>query len=299
MTNFTTVIEFADLCNDSYIQRDIKEALSDGLKLWTMITDSLIILKKEETPKHFFARAYRRFSGDVVIAYRGTASLIKDAKADLLLFGKWQSSYVDAALKFYDTIFDLSKDNSLYQHPPAVTGHSLGGYLAQVVSDVGTGSPLCVAFNAPQASELKVKTKEGTHFIDYRIEHPNIHNIDDFSDLIHHYGKTLGDEEVMNMLDPFCKLHPHDILNNPFFNLTEMDPQKNFFHFKPEFFGYFRTHSMDHEAPYHITHGIEPLRKSISKKSEFQSKVYPYIRPTPTKEETGLFHNILKKIREL
>jgi len=84
---------------------------------------------------------------EVVVAYRGTDGF-GDITPDLqIAFGTNVPNQYYQAKQFYDDVARKTVDDN-YQ-PPTITGHSLGGGLAQLVGAV-TGAPT-VTFNAPGA----------------------------------------------------------------------------------------------------------------------------------------------------
>jgi hypothetical protein len=76
----------------------------------------------------FFAVAYKK-GDDIIIAYRGTNSLVGDISADLsFVSGTWHQQFSDAA-KFTNDIKKNNSGSTVY-----VTGHSLGGGIGQLMS---------------------------------------------------------------------------------------------------------------------------------------------------------------------
>jgi len=188
---------------------------------------------KENHPlqSSFFARVYQRFSGEIVIVYRGTVPYYPgDDVADVKVLFRSESQHVASALKFYESL--RGKKDSLGRFP-AVTGHSLGGYLAQVVADVNPMISACVTFNAPQAGGLTVMTAQGPHYIDPRLPHSNIHNINERNDPVHHLGVTIGSEDDIN---------PQGVIQ-----LKSADHERRHYHF--EAFEYFFRRRSHQKAP--------------------------------------------------
>ena len=156
-----TVLEYALLSQDVYINTELC-LNSNGLYIPTSkylkndwiglnVIETISKYPKNRT-KDFFARLYaNRNTKETIIAYRGTVLSKKgDLKADAELTVKKWSPQDEQARSF----FQLAKANlagqkdKQYSCFPSVTGHSLGGYLAQIVGVEFRGT-LAVAFNSP------------------------------------------------------------------------------------------------------------------------------------------------------
>jgi Ca2+-binding RTX toxin-like protein len=93
----------------------------------------------------FQAVAYKNANNEIVISYRGTDEL-KDVFTDLQLpFG--HNDQYDAAKAFYKQVSDANQNA-----PISLTGHSLGGALAQLVG--AATDTKATAFNAPGVANL-------------------------------------------------------------------------------------------------------------------------------------------------
>jgi len=107
--------------------------------------------------KCFFARCYQsRTSHELVIAYRGTDNLgniIADRNIGLRWFSHW-SSYDDAAIAFYHYVLKNFQSQTTFPAPIWLTGHSLGGYLAQIVAAQHDHNTVAIVFNAPGVGGL-------------------------------------------------------------------------------------------------------------------------------------------------
>jgi len=140
---------------------------------------------------NFFARLYvNEFKQQSIIAYRGTLPNRGDTVADIQIAISHFSSQ-DQQTKDY---FEWAK-GYLYENVgqagskfPAVTGHSLGGYLASLI---GAENPdvLAVTFNAPGIGGL-YDPEYG--YIDPKKKYPNIHNYNIGNDPIHRIGRQIG-----------------------------------------------------------------------------------------------------------
>lgn len=121
---------------------------------WNRLTDSRDF--PEITAPGFYAAVYQNIAtGEIVIAYRGTTvSDSGDLGADIALTVSGEHPQFEAALQFANQI------NSTYGEQPgvtiSVTGHSLGGGLAQLAADVfGFGG---TTFDAPGVEQLTTGT---------------------------------------------------------------------------------------------------------------------------------------------
>lgn len=100
--------------------------------------------------------AYRGENGDVVIAFRGTDEIVRDFDQSNLSLGSWENGWragfdfrqvLDAAADFTDSIIREFPSDSY-----SITGHSLGGAIAQVEgARTGFGSN---TFSAPGVSNV-------------------------------------------------------------------------------------------------------------------------------------------------
>ncbi|TAN82305.1 MAG: DUF2974 domain-containing protein, partial [Gallionella sp.] len=117
-TNLTFNAQLSTFSNLSY--SDAPPANFNG---WTLLDVS------PPNPDGFYAVAYQNSAGQVAIAYRGTDGLKGDLAADgSFVAGSWHPQFFDAAAFTNRFIEIYGKDNVL------VTGHSLGGGIAQVMA---------------------------------------------------------------------------------------------------------------------------------------------------------------------
>ena len=98
-----------------------------------------VIDKAENTENGFYAEAYSN-GKDIIIAYRGTDDW-QDRMVDLDMVRSQLPSQCIDAVRFYDKVANNNKNSDI-----TVTGHSLGGSNAEIVSAIrGT---VAVTFNA-------------------------------------------------------------------------------------------------------------------------------------------------------
>lgn len=167
---------------------------------------SKYLLKKVDMqwPKDFFARLYyHERKRQAVIAYRGTNPIrIGTVFSDLEIGMKHYGSYDLAATYFFSIAMKLLQEKMPeISLPPLVTGHSLGGYLAQVVADYYQNEQvIAIVFNAPGTgglynSELHRKVNG---------YNPRIYNIVNRMDLIHLSGGGQAGQIIYLDHDDFC-----------------------------------------------------------------------------------------------
>jgi len=90
----------------------------------------------------FSARAFRNvLTGEVVVSYRGSDDRKDWTGSNVDLFFQQKPETLQLAVKFYNEVKDT------FGGTPIVTGHSLGGALAQLVAALE--STTGYAFNAP------------------------------------------------------------------------------------------------------------------------------------------------------
>jgi hypothetical protein len=174
----------------------------------------------------FFARLYaNKLTHETVIAYRGTAEkrngniFMADIKDDIQIALYKNNPQNQQALNFYQhsklylTHLHYLKNNKLsntininrLSNFPLLTGHSLGGYLAQYVAYKNPGTS-CIAFNAPGIGGLKRISAKHCH--------SSINNIVIDNDLIHRAGNQIGDVKVLKGNSyPYLKIPRESIVS--------------------------------------------------------------------------------------
>lgn len=187
-----TVLEFAYLAADVY---NPSSKIHHILRDWSPKS-----LQKEGFQPHytdpFFARLYLRHdtTGKVdaaVVSYRGTQMTkhIDNVCDDLeIALGDDPESEKLAnafyTLAFNHVIFD-------YGLLLKLTGHSLGGALAQLVAISAKPHPQTIVFNSPGVGQIKD--------VDANAAYPYIHNFDARHGEVNKIGKTIGHRTDLNI----------------------------------------------------------------------------------------------------
>lgn len=120
------------------------------------------------TPSGFHATAYRQVgTNDIVIAYRGTdlnikhhpLTTIQDVATDAIMVADKANAQATDARKFAQAVLDYAKQHDITRDHVTVTGHSLGGTLAEIAASQ------ChlhgQTFNAYGAADLGLGIPEG------------------------------------------------------------------------------------------------------------------------------------------
>jgi hypothetical protein len=201
-----TVKEFALLAADVYISHSAyaKKTSDDSpnISTWRLITDDKLLHVSYHSS--FFARLYVRFQGTratgAVVAYRGTmltslGNLVNDVELALHI----RPDSLPLAKAFYNKAFAYLMVN----HPgllPKLTGHSLGGALAQLVAIERSEHyhPQTVVFNSPGVGCLLDANERNQ-------DHSYIHQINTTLDNIHDIGSRIGDEEDLRIETAGCQ----------------------------------------------------------------------------------------------
>jgi len=185
--------EYARLSSDSYNDRS-QEKNSD--KTVTVGGVDYKILDVANDPKTGYqGTAYRRVdTGEVVIAHRGTEPDGKDIKADAGMVFNGRNSQLDEAMKFTERALAIAQKRAEEKHQPlsvSITGHSLGGTLAEITAaKYGVHAE---TFNAYGPGALKNLDRYG---VDVHAPHPNIVNHVRATDVVAAGGPHLGQVKI-------------------------------------------------------------------------------------------------------
>jgi len=185
--------EYARLSSDSYNDRS-QEKNSD--KTVSIGGIDYKVLDIENNPKTGYqGTAYRRVdTGEVIIAHRGTEPNIKDARADAGMVFSGRNSQLDDAMKFTERAFALAQRRADEKHQPLnifITGHSLGGTLAQITAaKYGVHAETFNAYGPKDLPQL------GRYGVDVHAPHPNIVNHVRATDVVGAGGAHLGQVKI-------------------------------------------------------------------------------------------------------
>ncbi|MGJ7491925.1 XVIPCD domain-containing protein [Variovorax sp. ZT4R33] len=184
--------EYARLSDDSYNDRSREK---DSNKTVTIGGIDYKILDVHNNPKtDYQGTAYQRVdTGEVIIAHRGTES-VKDGIADAGLVFNGRNSQLDDAMKFTEQAIAKAKESAEEKHKPfsvSITGHSLGGTLAEITA-AKTGLH-AETFNAYGPKDLTGLARYG---VDVHAPHPNIVNHVRATDVVGAGGPHLGQVKI-------------------------------------------------------------------------------------------------------
>lgn len=185
--------EYARLSDDSYNDRSKELASRDPVTLKGSSIRYTVLAVANTPGADYQGTAYRRVdTGEVIIAHRGTESL-KDGMADAGMVFNGRNSQLDDAVKFTERAMAIAQKVAGKDSPLSIsiTGHSLGGTLAQITAaKYGVHAE---TFNAYGPKDL---THLGRYGVDVHAPHPNIVNHVRATDVVGAGGAHLGQVKI-------------------------------------------------------------------------------------------------------
>lgn len=138
----------------------------------------------------FLGRLYIKNEAQTVIAFRGTApGVLNDYYSDIKLGLHLETSHNTYARNFYNIVKEFLSKKINFCQRPVLTGHSLGGYLAQLIA-VEQQLP-AIVFNAPKIGGYR-DSYLNNKLISSKEHYEQIYNVDVDYDFIHRVGKPIG-----------------------------------------------------------------------------------------------------------
>jgi hypothetical protein len=185
--------EYARLSDDSYNDRSTERASGDPITLKGSNIQYTVLDVANDPKSDYQGTAYRRVdTGEVIIAHRGTESA-KDGMADAGMVLNGRNSQLDEAMKFTAQAMAIAQKVAGKDSPLSVsiTGHSLGGTLAQITA--AKHGVHAETFNAYGPRHL---TDLGRYGVDVHAPHPNIVNHVRATDVVSAGGPHLGQMKI-------------------------------------------------------------------------------------------------------
>lgn len=167
------------------------------INLLKKVSGSDINQLNEDNEKHyaeqidtFLGRLYLKNEAETVIAFRGTVpGVLNDYYSDIKLGLHLETSHNTHARNFYDMVKEFLSKNINFCQRPVLTGHSLGGYLAQLIA-VEQQLP-AIVFNAPKIGGYR-DPYLNNKLISSKQHYEQIYNVDVDYDFIHQIGTPIG-----------------------------------------------------------------------------------------------------------
>jgi hypothetical protein len=183
--------DYASLSKDAYKNlgpKDIDDAIVD------LHGHKYKVFSYQSSASGFHATAYREMESPygIVIAYRGTdpdhlLTTIQDASVDAIMVGGKVNPQIRDAERFTERVLDRARQQGISIESITVTGHSLGGTLAEVVAwKYGLYGQ---TFNAFGAAELNLGIPEGgSQVINHVLDADPVSAGGHHFGMVHHYA---------------------------------------------------------------------------------------------------------------
>jgi hypothetical protein len=185
--------EYARLSNDSYNDRSQEKNSNKTVSIGGI--DYKILDVTNDPKTGYQGTAYQRMdTGEVVIAHRGTEPDAKDIKADAGMVFNGRNSQLDGAVAFTERAMARARETQPNFAKPiavSITGHSLGGTLAEITA--AKYSLHAETFNAYGPKDLADLKRYG---VDVHAQHPNIVNHVRATDVVGAGAPHLGQVKI-------------------------------------------------------------------------------------------------------
>ena len=187
--------EYARLCADSYEDHSKWVGSNESLALKGSELRYKVLAVANDPKTGYQGAAYQRVdTGEIVIAHRGTEPNGKDAGTDAGMVFNRRNNQLNEAIEFTKRVMALAKQEAEKKEQPlsvSVTGHSLGGTLAEITA--AKYGMHAETFNAYGPGALK---NLGGYGVNVHAPHPNIVNHVRATDVVAAGGPHLGQVKI-------------------------------------------------------------------------------------------------------
>jgi hypothetical protein len=185
--------EYARLSSDSYNDRYQEKNSNKTVPIGGI--DYKILDVANDPKTGYQGTAYQRVdTGEVIIAHRGTDPDSKDIKADAGMVFNGRNSQLDDAVGFMERAMTKARETQPNFSKPiavSITGHSLGGTLAEITAaKYGLHAETFNAYGPGALTDL------GRHGVDVHGPHPNIVNHMRATDVVAAGGPHWGQVKI-------------------------------------------------------------------------------------------------------
>ena len=194
-----TCLDICDYMNLGFTANDDKGIQEP----WTCVSEGSEL--ENNSDSQFFGKVYANpETEELIIAFCGTNSLDDFATDDVqMIKGEVPEQYKDA-LKLYNS---YANDENFKDYKITITGHSLGGALAQLVSSTeGVEADKTITFNAFGAYNIFNNGKNEYNFVENPDESKMFNYITE-GDIVSNTGRHLGQTTLIESIG-------NDLLNN-------------------------------------------------------------------------------------